>query len=66
MSIQELDRNYLVDRCEILNAFLNEEIDYETAEENLAVIDFKYEVLTDIESLFVAKPKNKPFDWEKN
>lgn len=63
MTIQELDRSYLIDRCEILNAYLDEEIDYETAQENLAIIDFKYEVRCDIESLFVAK--KKPFDWKE-
>ena len=63
MSVQEMDRNYLWERCNILNAFLDEIIDYEEAEEALERLDFKFEALVGLEMIPVLEPA-KPFNWE--
>ena len=55
MTIQELDRNFLYERSEILNSYLSEEIDFETAKVNLDLIDFKFETLIDLEKIPVSK-----------
>lgn len=61
MTVMELDREYLWERCNILNAFLDEILDYDEAQEQLERVDFKFETLVDLEMLYVQKP----FDQEK-
>lgn len=64
MTIQELDRNYLTSRCNILNAFLEEVIDYDEAKEKLDAVDFKFETLVSFKKIPVLESP-KPFDWSK-
>ncbi len=51
MSIQELDRNYLAERCSILNAFFDEIISLDVARVDLDMLDFKFETLIDLERM---------------
>ena len=62
-SIHQLDRDYLAERCSILNSYLDEIISYDIAQAELMTLDFKFEVTCDIESLPILEPA-KPFDWE--
>ena len=63
MTVMELDREYLWERCNILNAFLDELLDYGQAEEQLDRLDFKFEALVGLEMITVLEPA-KPFNWE--
>lgn len=62
MTVMELDREYLWERCNILNAFLDEILNYEKAKEQLDRLDFKFEILTDLEMLFVQKPYDQEME----
>ncbi len=53
MTIQELDRDYLAERCSILNAFFDEVISYDVAKVDLDILDFKFETLIDLERMAV-------------
>lgn len=63
-SVMQLDRDYLAERCSILNSFLDETISYEMAAAELETLDFKFEALTGLAMIPVLEPA-KPFDWDE-
>jgi hypothetical protein len=64
MTVGELDRSFLSERCSVLNAFFEEVIDFDTAKDELDLIDFKFETLISLEMISVLEPA-KPFDWSQ-
>lgn len=64
MTVIELDREYLWERCNILNAFLDEILDFDQAKEQLDRVDFKFETLVDLEMVPILVPA-KPFNWDQ-
>lgn len=51
MTVMQLDREYLVRRCEILNDLFDEQISKEMAQVRLDLLDFEFETLVALEMI---------------